>query len=65
MTAAAYFLCCVVVGNFIILNLFIVNVLDTFDVEMRIDDRTVKVSDQWGFAFVWAETARTDSTVSG
>ena len=49
-----YFGSFTIMSVFIILNLFIVNVLDTFDCEMRIPDRTIAIADQWGFANVWA-----------
>lgn len=49
-----YFGSFTIMSMFIILNLFVVNVLDTFDCETRIQDRSVSVSDQWGFSFCWA-----------
>eukprot|EP01050_Picozoa_sp_SAG11_P014987 SAG11_NODE_1901_length_4091_cov_1.742485_2_plen_767_part_01 len=54
LLAFVYFCTFTIMSAFIILNLFIVNVLDTFDVEMPISDCSVEKSDLWGFAFCWA-----------
>ena len=52
--ALVYFLSFNVMAIFIVLNLFIVVVLDSFDEHTRVDERVLEEDDLWGYTYCWA-----------